>query len=210
MARKSLRFVLLLGVFASLGIVSYKVAHNVWLMKAGEIQKNPLQLLDYVPEAALRVKEFHRTKVEGGKTVWEVAGEEASYLKAKQEVVIKKPRIIFYHEDGETIETTADKGHLFFSDQEMEKMQLEGSIQVHYQQFVLHTDEILYLSDTDQMVSPGKVTVEGEGLKLEGVGMEIALQDEKIRLLQKVKTKLQPELLGNKRVRSNGKKETRP
>lgn len=206
MRRKRIRAILLIMIFVSLGGVAYKVAEHIWLMKAREIKKNPLKLLDYVPDAALQVKDFRRTKVEGGRKVWEVAGEEARYLKAEKEAVIKKPRIVFYNKNGETIEATGNEAHLFFTDQEMEKMQLRGGIQVNYQGFVLHMDEIHYLKSTNQVVAPGKVTLKGDGLELEGVGMEIALQDEKIRLLQKVKTRLQPEQLGNKRVRSNGKK----
>lgn len=207
MTRKTVRLVLLIAIFASLGGVAYKVTQHLWLMKAREIQRNPLQLLDYAPEAALRIKDFRRTKVEGGRKVWEVFGEEARYLKAEKEAVIEKPRIIFYDKKGETIEATGNEGHLSFTDQEqeMERVQLQGGVQVSYQGYVLRTDEALYLKSKDQVVLPGKVTAKGDGLELEGVGMEIALQDGKIRLLQRVRTKFQPELLGNRRRRTNEK-----
>lgn len=206
MGRKRIRLGLLIVIFASLGGVVYKVSEQIWLMKAREIKKNPLKILDYVPEAALQVKEFRRAKVEGGRKVWEVAGEEARYFKAEKEAVIKKPRFIYYDKNGETIEAMGNEGRLYFTDQEMDKMQLKGQIQVSYHGFVFQTDEILYLKSKDQVVSPGKVILKGDGLELEGVGMEIALQDEKIRFLQKVKTKIEPERLGNKRGRSDGKK----
>ncbi len=209
MRRKGLRAVLLIGIFASLGAIAYKVADSVWLAKAREVKKNPRKLLDYLPEAALHIKDFHRNKVEGGQKVWEVAGEEAHYLKAEKEAVIKKPRLVFYDKNGGAIEATGDEGHIFFTDQEMERMQLQGGIQVSYQGFVLNTDEIIYLKSKDQVVLPGKVTLKGNGLEVEGVGMEIALQDEKIRLLQRVKTKFQPEQLRKVGVRSHGKKESR-
>ena len=216
MRHKSLRVVLLIGIFASLGAIAYKVADSVWLAKVREVQKNPRKLLDYLPEAALQVKDFRRSQVEGGRKVWEVTGDEARYLKAEKEVAIKKPRFVFYDKNGETIEATANEGHLFFTDQEtekhemMEKMQMQGDIKVSYQGFVLQTDEIVYLKSKNQVVLPGKVTVKGDGMELEGVGMEIALDDEKMRLLQKVRTNLQPELFGKRRVRSNEKKEGSP
>lgn len=214
MRRKSIRIVLLIAIFASLGGLAYKVAENIWLMKGREIQKNPLKLLDYVPEAALQIKEFRRAKVEGGRKVWELFGEEARYLKDEKEAVIKKPRIVFYDKKGGTIKATGNEGRLFFTDKgthpEMEKMQLKGGIQVNYRGFVLHTDELLYLKSKNQVVSPGKVTLEGDGLELEGTGMEIALDDERIRLLKKVRTKLQPERLRNMKVRADGKREGKP
>ena len=207
MTRKGIRVVLLIAIFASLGGVAYKAAENIWLVKVAEIKKNPLKLLDYVPEAALEVKDFRRTKVHGGRKVWEVAGEEARYLKAEKEAVIQKPRIIFYQKDGAAVEVTGNDAHLFFNDQEMEKAELQGGIEVNYQGFVFHTDEILYLKSRNHVLSPGKVSLKGEGVELEGVGMEIDLEQEKIRLLNKGRTKLEPERL--KRVKSHGKKEGR-
>ena len=206
MKRKKIRLVLLLAIVASLGGVAYKVAENMWLMKAAEIKKDPMRLLDYVPEAALEVKQFHRTKVDNnGRKVWEVSGDEARYLKAEREAVIKKPRIVFYDRSGGTVQATGNEAHLFFTDQEMEKAALQGAIEVRYQGFVFHADEILYLSGKSRVVSRGRVSLKGDGVELEGVGMEMDLENEKIRLLQKVKTKLQPEKL--QKVRSRGRED---
>lgn len=204
MKRKRIRLVLLLAIVASLGGVAYKVAENMWLMKAAEIKKDPMALLDYIPEAALEVKQFHRTKVDNnGRKVWEVSGDEARYLKAEREAVIKKPRIVFYDKNGGAVQATGNEARLFFTDQEMEKAALRGAIEVSYQGFVFHADEILYLSGKNRVVSRGRVSLKGDGVELEGVGMEMDLEDEKIRLLQKVKTRLQPEKL--EKVRSRGR-----
>ncbi|MGH7831245.1 MAG: LPS export ABC transporter periplasmic protein LptC [Candidatus Binatia bacterium] len=205
MRRKRTRLFLLVAIFVSLGGVVYKVAESMWLMKAAEIKKDPLRLLDYVPEAALEVKDFHRTKVDNGRKVWEVSGEEARYLKAEKEAVVKRPRLVFYNRNGETIQATGDEARLFFADQEIDKVTLEGGIEISYQGFVFHADDILYLSDKNHVVSRGKVKLKGDGLELEGVGMEMDLGSEKIRLLQNVRTRLQPEKL--ERVRSSGKKQ---
>ena len=211
MRRKGIRLILLIAIFASLGGVAYKVAENFWLMKAREIKKNPSKLLDYVPEAALQIKDFRRAKIEGGRKVWELFGTEARYLKTEKEVIIKKPLMIFYQKDNNTLEATGSDGRLWLTerDGEMEKAELQGQVQVNYRGYVLNTDEILYLKSTNQMVLPGKVTVKGDGMELEGVGMEIVLDEEKIRLLKKVKTKLEPGRLENKRTRADGKKKNK-
>ena len=91
----------------------------------------------------------------------------------------------------------------------MEKAQFQGGVQVNYRGFVLKTEEILYLKSKNQVLLPGKVTVKGESLELEGIGMEINLDDEKMRLLSKVRTKLEPERMGNKRARADGQKKNK-
>ena len=204
MRKRSLRIPLLAVVFISLGVVVYKVVQNLSLQKIAEIEQNPIKFLDYVPESALRLKEFRRIKIEGGRKVWELTGKEAVYLKAEKEAMIKKPRLVFFHENGETMELSGDEGHLFLNDGGMEKMELQGTVEVNFQGYILQTDELHYLQDDDRVVSPGKVTVKGQGLELEGVGMELSLQDEKIRLLDRVRTKIRPDQLENKRIKSAG------
>jgi LPS export ABC transporter protein LptC len=204
MRKLSIRIPLLAVVFISLGVVVYKVAQNLSLQKIAEIKQNPIKVLDYIPESALRLKEFRRSKIEGGRKVWELTGKEAIYLKAEKEAMIKKPWLVFFHENGESMELSGDEGHLFFNDGGMEKMELRGTVEVNFQGYNLQTDELHYLQGDDRVVSPGKVTVKGQGFELEGVGMELAIQDEKIRLLDRVRTKIQPDQLKNKRIKSAG------
>src|SRR5574342_106131 len=113
------------------------------MMKSREFQKNPMKLLDYVPEAALQIKNFHRSHMEEGRTVWEVFGDEARYLKADKEVVVKKPRFLFYQKGtSDSVEVTGDEARLWIGDEEaeMEKMELQGKIQVSYRGFVLNSE----------------------------------------------------------------------
>lgn len=205
--RHRIRLFLLAAVLTSLTVLVYKAVQTVSLQKIIEIEKNPIKLLDSLPEAALQVKDFHRTKVEGGRKVWEVAGEEARYLKAEREAVIKMPRFVFYHKNGETLNVRGNEGYLFLTDQDVEKIQLQGDIQVNYSGFVLRTHEVSYLKSRDRVISPGKVTLTGDGIEVEGVGMEISLTEERIRLRQKVRTKVEPEQLEGKRGAFDGGRE---
>ena len=203
MRHKGIRIFLLLGVFVSLGVVGYKASQTIWLTRGEQYRKDPLAALEHAPETALELKTFHHTKIEDGQRAWEVIGEEARYLKGKQEAVVKKPRLVFYHKDGETTQAVGNTGRLFFKDKELDRMQLLGDIEINYQGLILRTDEIVYVKSANQIVSPGKITIKGKGIELEGVGAEFAIQDEKFRLLQKVKTKLQPGKLGKMRTRLN-------
>ena len=70
------RFLLLVAIIASLAGVGYKVTAEIWANKLRDIRKNPIQLLDQLPESALSIKDFRRAKVENGRTVWELLGED--------------------------------------------------------------------------------------------------------------------------------------
>ncbi|MBM2803567.1 MAG: export transporter periplasmic protein LptC [Deltaproteobacteria bacterium] len=196
--RKTRRSVLLLVIFLSLGGVGYKVYDIVRDMQ-GQLKKNPLKVLDYLPESALQMKDFHRAKVENGRKVWELFGEEANYFKDEKEAVIKKPRFYYYDKKGEAIETSADEARLYLSEKELDRMELRGGIQVSFQGYVLKSEEANYLPAKDSIVLPTRTKVVGEGMELEGSRMEIEMEDKKIRLLQNVKTKIEPDKLANKR-----------
>ena len=197
--RKWQRRILLLVIFISLGGVAYKVGESVWNNKVEEIKKNPLKALNYLPESALHMKDFRRAKIEDGRKVWEIVGDEANYYKEQKQAVIKNPRFYYYDKKGETAETTGEVAKLFFKEKELEQMQLHGNVEVNYQGYTLRSEEAIYLPDKQQIVLPKKATVVGEGLQMEGSSMQVELDEKKVRLIQNVKTKLEPDKLAKKK-----------
>ena len=156
-----LKSLVLVVVFTLLGIIVYKTADTLWRQRMSEFKENPLKFLDSLPESALEVKDFHRTQVKDGRKLWEVAGEEVRYLKKDKEAVVKKPRLVFYHKNGEALEVAGDEGRLFFTGQEMERVHIQGALQVNYSGYILQANELLYVKGKDRVVLPGKVTVKG-------------------------------------------------
>ena len=201
--RRRNRLILLAVIFLSLGGVAYKVGESLWIMKAEEIRKNPLKALEYIPESALQMKDFHRAKLENGRKMWELFGDEANYFKEQKQAIIKKPRFYYYNKQGEVIETTGATARLFLNEQELEKMQLEGGIQVTYQGYVLKSDEATYFADAGRIILPKRATVTGNGMEVEGSRMEVELEVKKVRLLQNVKTKIEPDKVARKDKGSN-------
>jgi len=194
---------LLLVIFLSIGGVAYKVGESLWIMKAEEIRKNPLKALEYLPESALQMKDFHRAKLENGRKMWELFGDEANYFKEQKQAIIKKPRFYYYNKQGEIAETTGATARLFFNEKELEKMHLDGGIQVTYQGYVLKSEEATYFAEAGRIVLPKRATVVGNGLEIEGSRMEVELEVKKVRLLQNVKTKIEPDKVAKKDKGSN-------
>lgn len=206
MTRYRLRAVLLVFLVATLVGVGYKVGRTVWTATADELRREPLKLVDRLPDVALRVKDFRRTKIEDGRKAWELTGEEVRYLRGKNQALIKKPHLVFYDKEGNTIEAMGDQGRLFFLDEQLDRMKLQGGIRVAYQGYVLETEEASYLKSKDQVVAPGKVTLKSDGMELEAVGMEITLGQEKIRLLHDVKTRFRIDSLEALEQKADGGK----
>ena len=196
--RKTRRSVLLLVIFLSLGGVGYKV-YDIVRGVQGQIKKNPLKALEYLPDSALQMKDFHRAKIENGRKIWELYGDEAIYFKDQKEAVIKKPKFYYYDREGEAIETNANEARIYLNEKELDRMELRGGIQVSFQGYVLNSEEANYFPSKDRIVLPTRTKVVGEGMELEGSRMEIEMEDKKIRLLQNVRTKIEPEKLAKKK-----------
>ncbi len=194
------RIIILSVISISLGAVIYKVAETLWLQKIMEFQENPVKILDLVPQPALQLKQFRRTKVEEGRKVWEITGDEAVYLKADREAMITSPRLIFYQQSDENVEVRGDQGYIYFNDGEMDRLQLRGGVEIYYQGFVLKTNEIVYHQRTNQVTAKGKVAMKAKGLHLEAVGAVISLKDARLRLRAKVKTTIRPDVLGKQGI----------
>jgi len=197
------RFLLLVAIIVSVGAVGYKVTAEIWANKLREIRENPIKLLDELPESALNIKDFRRAKVENGRTVWELLGEEASYDKDHRQAVIHKPRFLYYDKNGEVAEASAEIAHLYLNEKELEKMQLEGGIEISYSGYLLNSQEATYLPAKEQIMMPQRTTLTGEGLELQGATMEVDLGESKVRLLRDVKTKLEPEKLAKQKLKSD-------
>jgi LPS export ABC transporter protein LptC len=196
--RRVRRSILLLAILLSLGGITYKVAEIVGRAQQ-QIKANPLSALDYLPESTLRIKDFHRANIEDGRKVWELFGEEASYFKEQKEAVIKKPRFYYYDKNGETAESQGNEARLYLNEKELERMELRGDIQVSFQGYLLKSEEANYLPAKDQIVLPTRTTVVGDGLAVEGSRMEVELENKKIRMIESVKTKIEPDRLAKKR-----------
>ena len=196
--RKARRILLLVAIIISLGGVGYKVAESVRRVQK-EIKTNPLKALDYLPESSLQIKDFHRSKIENGRKVWELFGEEANYYKEQKEATIKKPRFYYYDKKGEVAETKGEEAVVYLNEKELDRMELRGGIELVFQGYVLKSEEANYTPAKDQIVLPGRTTVVGEGISLEGARMEVELEGKKLRMIQAVKTKIEPEKLGKKK-----------
>jgi LPS export ABC transporter protein LptC len=196
--RKARRTLLGLVILLSLAGVAYKVHDTIQSVKQ-DIKKNPLKALDYIPESALHIRDFHRAKIEEGRKVWEIFGDEANYYKEQKEAVIKKPRFSYYDKKGEPAQVVGQLAKLFFNEKELEKLELEGGVEVTYKGYVLKSAEAVYLPEKQKIIMSQRTTIVTEGIEAEGSSMEVELEEKKVRLLRNVKTKIEPDKLAKKK-----------
>lgn len=199
--RKTRRALLLAVILLSLGGVAFKVSDVMQQMRKVTV-KDPVAVLDAMPEALLHIKDFHRAKIENDRKVWELFGDEAQYLKEKQEATIKKPRFLYYDKKDVPAETSADSAHVYLNEKDLDRLELKGNVRVAMKGYTLTSELARYLPAKELIHLPNRTVVVGEGISMEGASMEVELEGKKIRMVRDVKTKIEPEKLANKKSKT--------
>jgi LPS export ABC transporter protein LptC len=186
--RHRVRRVLGLLVLTALAGVAVQLARSQWAQHLRSLRTNEL---DFLPEVAQRIQNFRRVKMEGDRKVWEVAAREAQYFEDDQEIVVEQPEVSFYMKDDQgAVSLRGDHGRIHLSGREMERVELEGSIEVRFRDYIVRTERAVYQQASDTVVAPS-VTVTGSGLDLKGGRMTVEMQAQRLRVDGQVETVLE-------------------
>jgi len=186
MRRTRLRAALLIVVAAALTGIGALVTRSVTARRA-----HTLRALgsDFLPQVAQRIQNFHRVKVQHGRTVWELTAKDAQYFEKRSEIVVREPQMTFFLDGGaRRAHVTGAEGHVVLDGRELRSLTLRGSVSVRLDDLELETEEATYDHARDLITAPATVTVHGRTLDVRGRGMEVEVGPQHIRLLDDVHT----------------------
>lgn len=187
--RRRARWGVGLALLVLLGGLGFQLARSQWQQ---HIRRLRTATLDFLPEAAQRIQNFRRVKMEGGRKAWEVAAREAQYFEDEQQVAVQAPEVSFYLKgDDGVVSVRGDQGKLYLSGRDMDRAELEGSIEVRFKDYVVKTDHAVYERASDSVVSPSAVSITGDGLAMSGARMTVEMEAQRFHLDGKVHTLLQ-------------------
>ncbi|MDE0032525.1 MAG: LPS export ABC transporter periplasmic protein LptC [Deltaproteobacteria bacterium] len=196
---RSKRLLLLLVMAAGAIFVAVEVARH---MREQALQ-DPRELLEFTPGVPLQVKNFHRSMIRDGRKAWEIKGAEATYFKAEERAAVSRPRLVFYRNNGGTLEARGREGNVFLPNGQLQRAVLDGAVDVVYQEARFRTDKLIYLHADDRIVCPGRVWAVVDGVEFEGENMTYSLADDTIELRGAVRTTIHARLPGQSRM-TNG------
>jgi LPS export ABC transporter protein LptC len=187
--RRRARFGLGLVLVLAVGAVGVQLARSQW---AQHLRSLRTKQLDFLPEAAQRIQNFRRVKMEGDRKAWEVAAREAQYFEEDQTVAVQAPEVSFYLKDDQgSVSIKGEQGKILLNGREMDRVEIDGAIEVRFKDYLVRTDRAVYERASDSVVSPGAVSITGNGLTLKGARMTVEMEGQRLRLEGKVETVLQ-------------------
>ena len=188
MRRTRLRAGLLAVVMLLLGGIGWQVWRRVSVQAPKALEQLGADLL---PHVAQHIRNFRRVKVKDGKTVWEITADDAQYSEATKEIVVTRPQVTFWLEDGHRqAKLTSREGHLFIDGRELESVNLNGEVVLWLDDLQLRTEHATYERATDRITVPGDVTIVGARMDVKARRMEVDVTPQLVRLQGGVRTVL--------------------
>jgi LPS export ABC transporter protein LptC len=187
--RRRVRVLLGLVMVVAVGAVGVQLVRSQW---AQHLRSLRTRQLDFLPQVAQRIQNFRRVKMEGDRKVWEVAAREAQYFEEDRQIVVDEPEVSFFVKDDQGIVSVKGKqGKILLDGREMDRVDLEGGIELRFRDYLVRTDRAFYQRADDSVVSPGAVVVTGNGLSLTGDRMMVEMESQRVRFEGKVRTILE-------------------
>ena len=156
---------------------------RVSLKEAGE---GEVQQADSRPH----LKGLEYTQVENGVKKWTLTSELATYDENAAEVALQKVHLRFFPQEGGEITLKGNSGRYF---QKQKVVILTGDVIGQTQDGVtLKTEELKYIENEKKVVSSKKVTVAGARFIVEGIGMTVNINKNKVSLNSHVQTTFVP------------------
>ena len=158
---------------------------NFFILKDSII---PPKLIKNIPNADMQLHKIHYTSTnEQGEKEWELDATTANYFKDKKLAEFHDVSIIFYSKKGKTFTLRGDTGSL---NTETKDVYLSGNVVgTSSDGYQFRTETLTYKANKHRAKTDRKVVLEGPQFNLEGRGMVMDLEKEKVFLLKDVRAR---------------------
>ncbi len=179
---------------AGFGIVALLLLLGVtiWVVRHREDAQAMRKVAGLVPGSLLHARNFHWTQMKAGQRQWVLTAADASYSADKTALVLTDADVAMTSEDGKQVRINAPHAVLHLSGNHVNRADLSGGAVITYGDFTMTTESASYMPDSDRIEAPGQVTLEGQGVKVVGVGLTGNSRTRVFQLNQQVSTDITP------------------
>ena len=180
---KNLKIFIGLLVLLSLGAVAVMV---LWTM--GPSREKEMALKKPTDSADLKFGQVHYTETRGGEKEWELEAASAVYFKEENTVIFQKVKATFFGKNGETYVLLGERAK--FNTQTKTVEVFEGVKLDSSDGYHLRTQTLKYLAEKRELSTPDPVEMNGPQMRIEGVGLVVELENQRVKVLRQVTTTL--------------------
>lgn len=139
-----------------------------------KLTDTPDAVLDLVKnQADMQLKKIYQTAMKNGVQEWRLEAVSATLLEEKKSVVLTKPDVEFFMDDGDIIHLTAASGTI---STDSNRLQVSGQVTATTQLYLFKTEKLDYNPETRELRSDTPVTLSGESFILQANRMALDLK----------------------------------
>src|SRR5215472_6571496 len=165
---------------------------TVWVVRERNDAQALQKVAGLVPGSLLHAHNFHWTQMKAGERQWVLTAADASYSGDKSALMLTDPDVTMTSDDGKQVRIKAPQAMLHMTGNHVNRADLSGGTVITYGEFTLTTPSASFTPDTDHIEAPGQVTLEGQGVKVVGIGLTGNSKTRVFQLNQQVNTEITP------------------
>ena len=146
---------------------------------------------DEVVNAAVTLRDFHRTESSNGSLRWEIEAARGEYYPEEYRAELIDPQITFFDSEGLPVVVTAPRGRVFFQGEEgLRRADLHGGVVVKRSDgTTLKTNRMSYVAESKLLTAPGRTTITGVNFEAVSKRLTFNTESEELKLVGEVETR---------------------
>lgn len=142
--------------------------------------------------SSVDMRNVYRVEIKKGKTVWEIKAKDAQYYSGAPITHVQAPAVTVHRGDGSSFVITAKAARLYALGSALVSAELEGDVVLTMDGTTkVLADQAMYSAKDARVSIPGNVTVHGQGYQIDGIGLDLATEEQIVRLTRDVRSKFE-------------------
>jgi len=180
---KRTKIAILLSMVVIAGIVLFTLWANLREKKASEAVEAPKISTE---GADMRLDKIRFIEDKHGRKTWELEAKTILQYQEQNITVLEDVKATFYTNEGRTFFLTGKRGKVY---QDSKNVDLVGDVVLTSSDgYQLKTHSVSYHHSEKIVSTPDPVEIEGEQLRLTGIGMLVNMEDKTFKVLSQAKT----------------------
>jgi len=185
-----------IAILISIVLISLLIGVNIWLnlreRKASEVKESVPKIS--TDGADMRLEKVHFVEDKHGQKTWELEATSVTQYQDKNMMVLKDVKVTLYSKEGRTFVLSGKEGKVYPNSKDME---LAGDVVLTSSDgYRLKTHSITYHHKEKKARTSDPVEIEGEQIRLVGIGMLVDMEAKIFKVLSQVKTQWRGEKKG--------------
>ena len=141
-----------------------------------------------IQEADAGMEDFVYRQTNGGIVQWEVVAQKAELFEAKHEAALETVELRLLGHDGEEMVLQAEEGIINTETNDFELRNQEELIKIQLTNgYTILTSHVHWVSAKQEIRTPNPVIIQGQGLRITGIGLVGFLESEEFTVLDQVR-----------------------